>query len=86
MLAVPDDQVGVGSAILSTAMQTSTVLALAIQAGLQTLYPGGLKDYRNVRASWYFELGWGALWCIGLALLYRPSKSPAKKEVQIHAA
>jgi hypothetical protein len=75
MQTVPPDQVGVGSAILTTGMQISTVISLAIQAGLLTLYPGGLNDYRNVKASWYLEMGWAGLWAIGFATLYRPGRA-----------
>ncbi|WRT64550.1 uncharacterized protein IL334_001482 [Kwoniella shivajii] len=74
MLAAPPERTGTVGAILQMSMQTSSVFALSIQAGLLTLHPGGLEDLRNVHASWYFEMGWTALWLVGFVIFYRPSK------------
>lgn len=74
MLAAPPDKVGVVGAALQTSMQTSTVLALSIQAGLFEVYEGSISNPTNVRLSWYFELGWTVLWLIGFVALYRPGK------------
>lgn len=75
MLAAPPDRTGVVGAALQMSQQTSTVIALSIQAGLLTVEQGGLANFANVRASWYFELGWTVVWLIGFVAFYRPSKS-----------
>jgi hypothetical protein len=75
VLSAPPEQAGLVGAIYQTGLQSSVVIALSIQAGLMTLYPNGIEDMRNVRASWYFELGWTVLWLIGVVTLYRPAKS-----------
>ena len=72
MLVAPPEQAGVVGAVLQTSMQASTVIALSIQAGIMTIRPGGIEDIINVRASWYFQLGWLGLWLIGFLALYRP--------------
>jgi hypothetical protein len=74
MLAAPPSKAAVVGAALQASMQTSTVVALAIQAGLLTLRPGGIYEFANVRASWYFELGWTVLWLLGFLLLYRSGR------------
>jgi hypothetical protein len=80
LLAAPPERAGVVGAALQASMQTSTVVALSIQAGLLTLRPGGLNTFANVRASWYFELGWTVVWLLGFILLYRPNKEVHRKE------
>ncbi|KAM0749875.1 MFS general substrate transporter [Meredithblackwellia eburnea MCA 4105] len=74
MLAAPPERTGVIGAALQTAWQTSTVVALSIQAGLLTVYPGGISNVTNVRTSWYFELGWTLVWLVGFIALYKPLK------------
>lgn len=71
MAACPAHMAGVVGAALQTAMHTSTVVALAIQAGLLTTAPGGLENLTNFRASMYFELGWVLLWLVGFMVFYR---------------
>lgn len=86
MIAAPPEMAGVVGATLQTSMHTSTVVALSIQAGLLTTQPGGLENYANIRASWYFELGWVVVWMVGFVILYRPARntpSSAKSEVMI---
>ena len=73
-------------AMLQTSWQTSNVLALSIQAGLLTIHPGGMSNWLNVQTSWYFELGWTALWLIGFVLLYKPEKNSKKGEVNVEIA
>jgi hypothetical protein len=75
MIAAPPEKAGVVGATLQTSMHTSTVLALSIQAGLLTTQPGGLENYANIRASWYFELGWVVLWLVGFLVFYRPARN-----------
>ncbi|WVW86525.1 hypothetical protein I302_108574 [Kwoniella bestiolae CBS 10118] len=73
MLAAPSERTGILGAILQMSMQTSSVVALSIQAGLLSIHPGGIYDIRNVQASWYFEMGWTALWLAGFLIFYKPS-------------
>lgn len=79
MIAAPPDKAGVVGATLQTSMHTSTVVALSIQAGLLTVNDGGLENYANIKASWYFELGWVVVWMIGFLVLYRPGKTEARE-------
>ena len=65
---------GLVGAVYQTGLQTSSVIALSIQAGLLTTFEGGIQNLKNLRASFYFELGWTVLWLIGFTLLYRSSK------------
>ena len=74
VLSAPPEKAGLIGAVYQTSMQVSTVIALSIQAGLMTMYPGGVAEWKNVRASWYFELGWTVVWLIGFTALYRSSK------------
>lgn len=85
MLVAPPGREGVLGATLQTSQQTSSVLALSIQAGLWTTHPGGVHNWKNVQTSWYFELGWTILWLIGFVVFYRPSKNTktAVKEVEV---
>lgn len=78
MIAAPPEKAGVVGATLQTSMHTSTVIALSIQAGLLTTQPGGIENYANIRASWYFELGWVVVWLIGFLVFYRPARNSAK--------
>lgn len=80
MKAAPPDKAGVVGATLQTAMHTSTVIALSIQAGLLTTHPGGIHNHANIQASWYFELGWVVLWLIGFMVFYKSGKHAAVKE------
>ncbi|WVF71764.1 hypothetical protein IAT40_006572 [Kwoniella sp. CBS 6097] len=73
MLAAPPDRTDIVGAILQMSMQTSSVVALSIQAGLLSIHPGGIHNLRNVHASWYFEMGWTALWLVGFIVFYKPS-------------
>lgn len=75
MLAAPAGREGVLGATLQTSQQTSTVVALSVQAGLMTTHPGGVQNWKNVQTSWYFELGWTVLWLIGFVVFYRPSRN-----------
>jgi hypothetical protein len=80
MQAAPAGREGVIGAILQTAMQTSGVIALSIQAGLFTINEGSIYNFTNIQASWYFELGWCILWLIGFIVFYRPQKSVKNKD------
>jgi hypothetical protein len=75
MTSVPASEAGVCGAILQVALQVGSAVALSIQAGLLTVNPGSIENFENVKASWYFELGWGILWIIGFVIFYKPGKS-----------
>ncbi|KAK8854580.1 hypothetical protein IAR55_003319 [Kwoniella newhampshirensis] len=74
MTSVPPEMAGVAGALLQVAVQTGNAIALGVQAGLLTVHPGGYHDWRNIQASSYFQMGWGAIWMIGFLVLYRPKK------------
>ena len=74
-MTAPSDLSGVVGGVFTMSLQTSVVVALSIQAGLFTVRPGGLANIANVRASWYFELGWTVLWLFGFVVFYRPRKT-----------
>ncbi|CAK9784302.1 MFS general substrate transporter [Cutaneotrichosporon oleaginosum] len=75
MTSVPAEMAGVTGAVLQVGLQLGATLGFAIQAGLLTVNEGGLANPENLRASFYFQLGWGALWLIGFVVLYRPPKA-----------
>lgn len=74
MTSVPAEVSGVTGAVLQVGIQLGATIGFAIQAGLLTVNPGGLQNPENLRASFYFQLGWGALWLIGFLALYREPK------------
>lgn len=80
MAAVPPEKAGVVGAALQTSMHSSTVVALAIQAGLFTVQEGGLENYANVQASFYFEIGWGLAWIVLFLAWYRPVRGVNETE------
>lgn len=81
MAACPGDKAGVVGAALQTAMHTSTVVALSIQAGLLTTKPGGLENYTNFKVTMYFEFGWVIVWLAGFMCFYR-RVIPSSKDVE----
>lgn len=76
MTTVPPEMSGVAGAVLQVAFQVGSAVALSIQAGLLTINEGWIYNFKNVQASWYFQLGWGLLWLIAFVVFYRPSKNP----------
>jgi gentisate 1,2-dioxygenase len=77
MTTSPTSQAGVVGAILQTAIQAGNAIALTIQAGLFTIHPGGIADYRNVQASFWFIFAWGGAFLLVYWLAYR---TPERKE------
>lgn len=73
--AVDPQMAGVAGAVLQVAFQICSAVGFGVQAGMFTIQPGGLDDYRNVQASFYFQLGWGVLWLFLFVLLYRVPKT-----------
>ncbi|ORY29676.1 major facilitator superfamily domain-containing protein [Naematelia encephala] len=81
MTSVPAEVSGMVGAVLQVAFQVGAAVSLSIQAGLLTINPGSISNFKNTQASWYFELGWGILWIIGFLVFYRPSKN-AQNDVE----
>ncbi|OXG16671.1 efflux protein EncT [Cryptococcus neoformans Tu259-1] len=75
MCAVPANIGGVAGATLQVAYQVGAAVSFAVQAGLFTVNEGGISNFDNLRASFYFELGFVALWLIGFLVFYRASKN-----------
>ncbi|ADV23629.1 efflux protein EncT [Cryptococcus gattii Ru294] len=75
MCAVPADVGGVAGATLQVAYQVGAAVSFAVQAGLFTVNEGGISNFDNIRASFYFEIGFIALWLIGFLVFYRPPKN-----------
>jgi hypothetical protein len=85
MTAAPAEQAGVVGAILQTAIQAGNAIAVSIQAGLMTIHPGGIEDFRNIAASFYFVMGWGAAWLVLFWVFYRqPPPSEGRRVVAAH--
>ena len=80
MTSVPPEMAGVAGAVLQVALQVGSAVALSIQAGLWTIKPNGIYNFKNVQISWYFELGWGIVWIIGFLVFYRPKKNAVNDE------
>lgn len=77
MTAAPPEQAGVAGALLQAAIQAGNVVALTIQAGLLTIHPGGVADFRNVAASFYFMIGWGGACLVAFWVFFR---QPQKRD------
>ena len=71
MKTAPANQAGVVGALLQASVQTGSIIGLTVQAGLETIHPGLLTDFRNVAASFYFMIGWAGLGLIGFWVFYR---------------
>lgn len=82
MTSAPPDMAGVAGAVLQVAFQIGSTVGLSVQAGLLTVgeWP------HNVKASFYFQMGWCALWLVLFLALYRPSKNQAADEETIVVA
>ncbi|WVQ80042.1 hypothetical protein IAT38_002143 [Cryptococcus sp. DSM 104549] len=80
MTSVPPEMAGVAGALLQVSVQVGNALALAIQSGLLTVYPGGIYNFDNVKVSWYFELGWTAVWLVGFLVFYRNPRNEGGDE------
>jgi len=85
MTAAPPEQAGVVGAILQTAIQAGNAIAVSIQAGLMTIHPDGIHDFRNIAASFYFVMGWGAIWLVLFWIFYRtPPPLEGKRIIAAH--
>lgn len=80
MTSVPPEMAGVAGAVLQVSLQVGSAIALSVQAGLLTIEPDNLYNWRNIQYSFYFEIGWGILWLIGFVLFYRATKTETKQD------
>ncbi|WVQ82496.1 hypothetical protein IAT38_004625 [Cryptococcus sp. DSM 104549] len=71
MTSVPPAMAGVAGALLQVSSQVGNAIALAIQAGLLTVYPDGIYNFKNVQVSWYFMIGWSGVWLVMFLVFYR---------------
>lgn len=84
MTAAPPEISGVVGGMVQAAIQAGNVIALTVQAGLLTIHPGGVGDYRNVTASFAFMIGWGGACLIGFWVFYRPGKPANSAPAAMH--
>jgi hypothetical protein len=50
-----------------------------------TIHPNGIEDFRNIAASFYFVMGWGALWLVLFWIFYRtPPPTEGKRILAAH--
>ncbi|WVQ73654.1 hypothetical protein IAR50_003234 [Cryptococcus sp. DSM 104548] len=82
MTSTPPDMSGVAGALVQVALQLGTVIGLSVQAGLLTLHPGGMENFSNVQASFWFVLGWALLNALVCAVCYRQLK---KEDVEVES-
>lgn len=80
MTSVPAEMSGVAGAVLQVSFQLGSAVGLGIQAGLLTVNEGGISNPSNVKASFYFQMGWCALWLVGFLALYRRPKNDGSDE------
>ncbi|ORX38296.1 major facilitator superfamily domain-containing protein [Kockovaella imperatae] len=73
--AVPAETSGVAGAMLQVAFQVGSAVSLSVQSGLFTINPGSIANYKNVQASFYWQIGFGFLWLVMFLVFYRPSKN-----------
>ncbi|WRT66930.1 uncharacterized protein IL334_003895 [Kwoniella shivajii] len=81
MTTVPPEIAGTIGGLLQVFFQVGASLALGIQAGLITINAGAFGNYKNVQASFYFEIGWLGLGLLVFLLGYRTVK-PNKTDVE----
>lgn len=81
MTSVPAESSGVAGAVLQVSYQVGSAVGFSIQAGLFTVNPGSISNPANVHASFYFQMGWAALWLIAfLAFFPQPKRSVSSDE------
>jgi hypothetical protein len=84
MTAAPPEQAGVVGALLQAAIQAGNVVALTVQAGLLTIYPNGVADFRNVAASFYFMIAWGGANLVAFWIFFRQPAPSSHAAVAMH--
>lgn len=86
MCAVPASIGGVAGATLQVSFQVGAAVSFAVQAGLFTINEGGISNFDNLKASFYFELGFIALWVIGFLVFYKPKNTEVSGDTERIAA
>lgn len=81
MTSVDPKNAGVAGAMLQVAFQIGSSVAFGIQSGLFTVNEGGIQNYLNVHASFYFQMGWTILWLIMFVIFYRQPKTDGRTVV-----
>jgi MFS family permease len=84
MTSVDPSVAGVAGAMLQVAFQIGSSVTFGAQAGLFTVNEGGLANYENVHASFYFQLGWMAIALISFIIFYRQPKTTGNVVVAAH--
>lgn len=82
MVSVPPEMSAVAGATLQVAFQMGAAIGFAVQAGLLSVNPGGLANRENVQASFYFQMGWNALWLVVFLAFYRTPKLPNRPDIE----
>ena len=86
MMTAPSQSSGIVGAVYSMSTQISVVIALAIQAGMFSVHPGGILNRSNIQLSFYVELGWTVACLLGFMVFYWPGRTWAtqtKAEQQV---
>ncbi|WWC69658.1 uncharacterized protein I206_103601 [Kwoniella pini CBS 10737] len=84
MTSVPPSMSGTAGGLLQVFFQVGGSLALGIQAGMITINPGSFGNYKNIQASFYFEIGWLALGLLVFLVAYRRPKSAVSDDEAPH--
>ncbi|BEJ11595.1 hypothetical protein CspHIS471_0200550 [Cutaneotrichosporon sp. HIS471] len=84
MTSVDPSVAGVAGALLQVSFQIGSSVSFGAQAGLLTVNEGGLANYKNIHASFYFELAAMAVALIAFTIFYRQPKATGKVVVAAH--
>ncbi|GMK56273.1 hypothetical protein CspeluHIS016_0301130 [Cutaneotrichosporon spelunceum] len=84
MTSVSPSVAGVAGALLQVSFQIGSSVSFGAQAGLLTVYEGGLANYRNIHASFYFELACMAIALLAFIVFYRQPKASGAVVVAAH--
>ncbi|WVQ79680.1 hypothetical protein IAT38_001780 [Cryptococcus sp. DSM 104549] len=83
MTCVPPHIGGVAGGLLQVSYQVGGAISFAVQAGLFTVHDGGIANFDNIRASFYFEMGLVAIGVIVFLVFYRPAKKEGEDEEMV---
>lgn len=82
LTSVPPEQSGVAGAMFAVCSQLGNAVAFSVQAGLFTVHPGGVTNFGNVQASFWFQFGWEMLMAILTLAFYRDKAAPRSEMAQ----
>ncbi|TXT06357.1 uncharacterized protein COLE_05688 [Cutaneotrichosporon oleaginosum] len=77
MTSVDPSVAGVAGALLQVALQVGSSVSFGAQSGLFTVHEGGLANYKNVHASFYFQLGLSVVALVAFFVFYKQPKAAA---------